>query len=308
MLRSIAGFGAAMAALLAGTVAAADDAADGSMAAYDYSTAAAWDDGSAAYDYAAQYVPQPDWAEHGGWRFAVTPYLYLPMIDGKLRYDIPKGTGNRPTVKIDAKDILEALNFAFMISGEARKGRWGAFTDVMYADLDADRSKVRTLTGPGGRVQVPIDAGTDVGVKSWLWTLAAGAELGHPGGRASVEAFAGFRYLTVDTDLTWSFAGPLDEFPQTGRVSQDEDVWDGIAGIKGQVALDSNRRWNATYYLDVGAGDSELTWQVIGGIAYAYDWGDLRFAWRYIDYNQSADHLVNDMSLNGPAFGATFKF
>ena len=32
------------------------------------------------------------------------------------------------------------------------------------------------------------------------------------------------------------------------------------------------------------AGESELTWQAIGGIGYAFKWGQVVAAWRYLDY------------------------
>lgn len=103
------------------------------------------------------------------WTFSLTPYLWLPNINGTLRYSVPPGSGNSPEVGIDAKGLLESLDFAMMITGEARKGRWGAFTDVIYLDLSAGKSAVKgidfNLAGPLNPLSTSIDAGTSSTVK-----------------------------------------------------------------------------------------------------------------------------------------------
>ena len=54
------------------------------------------------------------------------------------------------------------------------------------------------------------------------------------------------------------------------------------------------------YYVDVGTGDSDLTWQAIGGIGYAFSWGEVLAAWRYIDYKFNGNK-IQDINFNGPA-------
>ena len=60
--------------------------------------------------------------------------------------------------------------------------------------------------------------------------------------------------------------------------------------------------------LDVGTGDSDLTWQAMLGAGYAFDWGDLVAVWRYLDYDMPSGDLVENLDANGPAIGVTFKF
>lgn len=269
-------------------------------AAEDADAADSW----SVQEETARYAPT--WTEDEGWRFSVTPYVFLPTIDATLRYDTPPGTGGRPRVSVDAQDILEDLNLAFMLTADAHKGRYGVLTDIIYVDLDQEAS-VDRIVGPGGLVAIPVDVDSSSEVKSWVWTLALGVRMGAPSDR-NPEAFAGFRYLRADTTLNWSFVGPLGLFPRSGSFSQEEDVWDAIFGVRGRAPFGESERWALTYYVDVGGGDSDLTWQAVAGIAYAYDWGDLRVAWRHLQYEQSPDKLINDMTLSGPAFGATFRF
>ena len=58
------------------------------------------------------------------WQFTITPYLWLPNIDGTLKYNSPPRTSGRPEVKVGPNDYLENLDFAIMINAEARKARW----------------------------------------------------------------------------------------------------------------------------------------------------------------------------------------
>ena len=241
------------------------------------------------------------------WRFSVTPYVFLPTVEGQLRFNPPPANDGAPRVTIDAQDILEALDFAFMITADAHYGRFGVMTDVMYVDLGAQTAHVDQIIFPGGVVDVPLDVDTSVDFQSWVWTGAFGVEFGEPGD-ITIEPFLGFRYLTTEVELNWALVGPVGQFPQAGSLAQEQDSWDGVVGVRGAVSLGADSGWTINYYGDVGTGDSELTWQVVGGVGYRFGWGDLRFAWRYLAYDQGDEAFVQDLNLNGPAFGATFRF
>ena len=88
--------------------------------------------------------------------------------------------------------------------------------------------------------------------------------------------------------------------------SKSETLWDGIVGVKGRIALTDT--WYSPYYLDVGTGDSSLTWQVMAGVGYAFDWGDLTLTYRHLSYDQSGDKLIQNLSFSGPAMGMNFRF
>ena len=77
------------------------------------------------------------------WTFSITPYLWMPSIDGTLRYGVPPGTSGSPEVQVGPNDYLENLRFAMMISGEVRKGRLLAFTDLIYLDFSSEDSKIQ---------------------------------------------------------------------------------------------------------------------------------------------------------------------
>ncbi|HYN34668.1 MAG TPA: hypothetical protein VES40_18740 [Ilumatobacteraceae bacterium] len=62
------------------------------------------------------------------------------------------------------------------------------------------------------------------------------------------------------------------------------------------------------YYLDVGTGDSDLTWQGLLGLAYSFGWGDLGVTWQYMDYQMESGKAIDNVNFNGPALGATFRW
>jgi hypothetical protein len=40
-----------------------------------------------------------------------------------------------------------------------------------------------------------------------------------------------------------------------------------------------NEHWYLPYYADIGTGDSDLTWQLFGGIGYMFNWGDIKLGY-----------------------------
>ena len=62
------------------------------------------------------------------------------------------------------------------------------------------------------------------------------------------------------------------------------------------------------YYLDVGTGQSQLTWQAAAGVGYRFGWGDVSAMWRYMDYNMKSGKPIESLNLNGPLIAATFRW
>ena len=236
------------------------------------------------------------------WQFSLTPYLWLPNVDGTFSFDVPPGAGGNPEV-----DYLEHLEMTLMLSGEARKGSWAVFTDFIWMDFGNETAKVRSVSGPGGVVQVPVNANTTSSLKGLEWELAVSYALSRSPA-ATFEVLGGVRYLSLETTLDWQLAGPLGLFPQTGSFSQKEDLLDAIVGLRGKLRFGSGGNWFLPYYLDAGGGDAKLTWQAMAGIGYGFNWGDVRVAYRHLSYEQKGDELIQDLAFSGPALGATFHF
>src|SRR5512134_3576858 len=72
------------------------------------------------------------------WAFQATLYGYFPELRGNTTFG-PREPGG-PGVNVSTGSIVPDLEFAFMGSLSVQKGRWGAFTDVLYIDISADKS------------------------------------------------------------------------------------------------------------------------------------------------------------------------
>src|SRR5512141_1714286 len=135
----------------------------------------------------------------GPLQFRAQIYGWFPSISGTTAFP-PPATGSA-SVNVDMGDVLSSLNFAFMGTLEMRKGRVGLLTDYIYLNMDATKSATRdlTLTGPGGRIELPVGATADVNVelKGWAWTLAGTyAAIETP--TYQLDVLAGTRLLKID--------------------------------------------------------------------------------------------------------------
>jgi hypothetical protein len=240
------------------------------------------------------------------WKWQGGIYAYLPTIGGKTTF--PQGAGSDVTV--DADQILGNLKGAFMGSLEANNGRWGAYTDLMYMDVGDSKSGTRSI-GVGRRdLPAGATADADFDLKGWVWTLGGSYRLvSSPS--ATMDVVAGARLLDVEQKLSWTLAGNIGTVPLPGRagsLSAGISNWDGIIGVKGKLVFGADRKWFAPYYLDVGTGDSDLTWQAMAGVGYAFSWGEVVGAWRYLDYKMKADKPIEELNFNGPAIAAVFHW
>jgi hypothetical protein len=255
----------------------------------------------------AQSVTQAD-----GWRFSITPYLWLPNVNGTLKYSVPPGAGGSPDVQVGPYDWLEALQFAMMITAEVRKGRGLIFTDLAYVNFSNQKSEVKTIDFGGSPVSSSANVGTNSTLRGGAWTLAGGYAVltERP---LALDVFGGLRYFGLEASTDWQLAlavtgpGGGQTFPRAGSVSERHDLWDGIVGVKGRVWLGGSQ-WSIPYYLDLGTGSSLLTLQGMLGFAYSFKWGDVTLAYRYLYYDQADDKLIQDMYFNGPTLGVTFRF
>ena len=119
-----------------------------------------------------------------------------------------------------------------------------------------------------------------------------------------VDLLAGFRYLGLDAELKWAIAGSHDLLDRAGEASSDQELWDGLVGVNGQVRF-GDGAWFMPYYLDVGAGSSNWTWQGLVGVGYRFGWGETTLALRSLSYD--FDDKDANLRFTVPALGVTFR-
>lgn len=251
-------------------------------------------------------IAQQPASETEPWQFGVSIYGWFPDIAGQTSFTHTDGSGE---FEIPIDNILDNLEFTLMGTFDVRKGRWGILTDAIYMDVGNSKTGVREASIGG--IQLPVDATADVNldIKSLIWTLTGYYRALDQTG-LTLDVVAGARYLDVEQKVNWDVTGNVGSIPAPGRTGTAKAslaIWDAVIGVRGRFAFGAKKAWFVPYYLDVGAGGSDLTFQGIAGMGYAFRWGEVVAAWRYLYYDLPSDKAIKYMSFSGPAIGVTFR-
>jgi len=245
--------------------------------------------------------------EQDSWQFGASIYGWFPDISGQTSFTPPSGGGN---FEIGIDQILDNLKFTFMGTFDMRKGRTGFFADAVYMDVGNSKSDVRNATIGGIGIPVGANAAVDLDLKAWIWTVAGYyRSLEQPD--STLDLLAGLRYADMNQNVSWNITGNVGSIPapdRTGSAEANLDSWDLIIGIRGSYSFGAKHSWFIPYYIDVGTGDSDLTWQGIAGIGYKFHWGETVAFWRYLAYDPPSEDAIADINFNGPAIGVTFRW
>jgi hypothetical protein len=258
----------------------------------------------------AQTVPRAE----PGWQFSLTPYAWVPSIDGTLRYHLPTpvGAGSADVAK-DSSSVLEALNFAAMIAAEARYQRYSLLTDFIYMDLGGSSSKLRNVdfAGSNGNVTANLDRGTESSLSGTLWTLMGGYTVTQ-GDWGHADVVGGFRLFSLTAETNLRLSGDVTApsgtttLNRNARLSDSATLFDGVVGLRGRLVIGNG--FFAPYAFDIGAGDSSLTWQASAALGYQMRWGSVALGWRHLAYERSGNRLLQDLSFSGAFLAVNFTF
>ena len=241
-----------------------------------------------------------------GWQFEASIYGWFPGISGTTSF-APDGGG--PSIDASMGDVIDALKFALMGTVQARKGRWGLWTDLVYADIGGSRQGSRDFAIGGHPLPAGLTGDLTLDLKAWVWTLNGLYAL-KSDDEGTMDMLFGTRMLDMTTTLGWSLngTGPGVLPPLSGTKKVSQTNWDAVVGLKGRANLGGERKWFVPYYVDLGTGESKFTWQANAGVGYSFGWGSLIASWRYLHYDFKSGGHVESLSFNGPLVGAVFKF
>jgi hypothetical protein len=243
-----------------------------------------------------------------GWHFTAAPYMWAASLG--------MTTASGSDVEMEFSDIIENLDLTFMGVFGAHKGKWSVNADVMFLNMSKDDISFNAAipVGPLGRSTAYFGVDADVEMTSWILTPAVSYRV-IQNEKVRMDVVGGARYLYLKSDAKLSITGELDAqllkngIVRTGEVSdrliESDDMWDGIVGIRGAVKLDG--KWYIPYYGDIGAGDTDLTWQIYGGVGYRYSRFDVVAGYRYMAW-EFDDAAFDSLDVSGPFVGALFSF
>jgi hypothetical protein len=244
--------------------------------------------------------------DSGTWQYSASIYGFLPTIAGSTKFPVDSGSN----INVSADKLIDSLKFTFMGSLDAHNGRWGAFSDVLYLDVGGTKSQSRDFTL--GNIGLPAGTNADLSLdlKGLVWMLAGEYRLANDP-HLTMDLLGGTRYFELKQKLDWAISGSLGPIAPAGRFGSTqirEHVWDAIVGVKGRYAFGETGKWSVPFYADVGTGQSDVTWQAAAGVGYAFQWGEVRLLWRYLDYKFKSGSKIEDISFNGPQIGAAFSW
>jgi hypothetical protein len=242
------------------------------------------------------------------WKWGATIYGWFPSIGGNSSF--PSGGGGGSNINVSSQQVIDALKMAFMGSLEGKKGEWGFWTDVVYADFGASKSALRDFNLGGAGLPANVSADLSLNQTSWIWTTVGSYSLVAKPEYTS-DVIAGARLVDMKQRLNWSFNGDIAGLPLPGPTGSAEDSisnWDAVVGFKGRASFGADRKWFVPYYVDVGAGQSKLTWQAIAGLGYEFNWGSVLATWRYTSYELKSGSLIQSVYLSGPTIGVAFRW
>ena len=245
--------------------------------------------------------------ESGKWEFAATIYGFIPTIDGTVNY---AGDTRSSDFNLSKSDVINHLKMTFMGALDAHNGSWGIFNDVLYVDLGGSKSQTHDFSI--GNIGLPASATADLSLdlKATVWTVAGEYRVATDPAW-TVDLLAGARLLDLKPTLGYSITGDLGPVVLPGRSGSKEvsqSVWDAIVGVKGRYAFGDESKWFVPFYLDVGTGQTQLTWQGAAGVGYAYHWGEVVALYRYLDWNAQSGKPIEKLNLGGPMIGVTFRW
>ncbi len=235
-------------------------------------------------------------ADSSGWTFEVTPYLWGAGMSGTVSMN------NRPSaglvVEQSLSDILKVLEFALMGSFEARKGRWGAFTDGVYFKVGDEG----TLTGKQGFTSLTASAT----LAQQMYSLAGSYRVGQ--GRSPIDVFGGLRYASIGWDVDVEVSLPS-VTPNERFFSETKSWVDPYLGARVEQPLGT--RWSLSAYADVGGFGvgSRLATQGMATVRFAFTPGILgNLGFRVVTDDYDKDGFTYDMMNGGAVLGVSFRW
>lgn len=219
---------------------------------------------------AAQAAPADD-----GWSFRLAPYLWSAGIDG----EVTNGLGTAE-VEVEFEDIWNNLDSAALLYFEAQRGRLSLVSDLVYISIEVDG-------------ETPVGNDADLETDTLLLDFAGLYRVAED---SNLEVGLGARYAEFDNELTIGL----------GSGGREREALDGFGAVRGTWPI--AERWYVQAYGDVGAGDSDLTWQASALVGYEISTWGLGLGYRMLDYDFEEGNEELDLTFSGLFLGVEFHF
>lgn len=238
---------------------------------------------------ADEVAPLPKVGE--SFRFAITPYVWVPSVNGTVDYD----NTQIATASMSGSTIVKNLDTGFMLDGEIHYGRWGILGNATFAKLKM----------PNTQANLPAQ-GTTATSQTDIWMgiyTAAGTYTAYTSDQFYLDILAGARFLHLNSKTNLS-----EPAAQTTLFSGLSST-DAVGGVQGRIRLGESRFF-VPYYVDAGGGSAiaKFTSQQILGVGYSFKLADVLLVYNNLYYNFNKNNYSAYVDMGGPAIAATFRF
>jgi len=229
------------------------------------------------------------------WNFQLAPYAWLAGQKGTVATlpGLPPGD-----IDVDFyDDVLDNINGAIMLVGEARKGRFGVVMDIVYTDIEMEDPT------PLGIFYSALNSRT----KSWM-VSGAGLYRLVEGQNRFLDVIGGVRYWSVDSELT--LKNPKFPFLSERSVSNKEDWLDPIIGLKGFMPIGESKFFVSGAFIIGGFGvGSDFMWDALINFGYQWTKGfSTTIGYRYLDVDYEDHGFLYDVAQHGLTLGLSWRF
>lgn len=213
------------------------------------------------------------------WEYRLTPYVWLPGME--IETSINRGGSLE-----SQSSILDVLEFAALVTGEARKDEYTILGEFNYLNLG------QTVQGPFGLTRADLD------LDGSMASLAGGYAF-YETDTTRVEGLLGARLWSVEVSA---------DFARLPTASTDETWIDPIIGARASFAL--SEKVSALVMADIGGGvGADIQAEALGRIGYAFS-NTITGAigWRHYYTEVSRGGLDMDLTLTGPFLALDINF
>ncbi len=222
------------------------------------------------------------------WEFMLAPYVFMASTSG----DATLGITGTSEIDLKFKDILENLQFAFMLHGEAYRGDWGLMVDYSYLKLGSD------LNGP-------LEILRDITFRQSVFELFASRKFEKDWGL--INLYGGIRVWNYNIQLAFQNI-------EISRITRKQNWVDPTIG--GRIYFNVSNRFMAGLRADMGGFGlgSNFAFNLQPGLSYRFsDLFSLAIQYKYLyaDFEndkEGPDFFGIDAASHGPLVGFLFQF
>ena len=233
----------------------------------------------------------------GEWEFALSPLFIWGMgISGESTI----GDATAP-LDIGFDDVWENLEAIFTLHFEARKDKWGIFTEYQYAKL-----------GPEVNLSMgPISGVADITFKNTMFELGV-AYAFRETQNTRWEVLGGFRYTDQDIKVNATLTSPSPGSERNIKMDGGDNWSHALVGTRFFGTM--SNEWTFIARTDVGYGGSDnKAFNAVVMFDYRFkNWGSAFVGYRYLNYDydndKADDTYATDVYQSGPLAGLTIHW